>query len=418
MEWTCKMARRSREVKKSTKQKDINRKTKATEVKEKRILAWIGAGATVTTALVAGFFSLINNLTNEKSSQTNKPVPTPLHRVVSDKNSWSMLNEPIVVWPKHEDSKYGYTAPPKLQIECECSDSLEQDVLWIQCDKSRVIKGSSMEEVESKHIAIVPKAGDRRLVATFDVNSFIVSSPAYSGTPHGYYRGFVKMITQQKPEGHKKDFIFNYVYQENFSRLSDVLSTSDEEFVSIPEFDGGLEMKVLEGKRRVSSNLIQKFDFKTNFCILGIFTVEFEKTNDPSSLDISVCDKWGEKLAVIFADGNLNTFSIKLKDEKRGEHDVTLERARTGVGRTMKGENIFNYFEIHVEQFGYRKKCSLFLRHNGPIQRGDSPVHSRWVDDLEFLTKFTRINIKLRKPGRVKLYDFEVAQLLNSKNGL
>jgi hypothetical protein len=365
--------------------------------------ACISAIATICAAMIAGTFALIPKL-------LQAPAPPLAEPITIDHPPWQDMEKPVVIWPKKAGSKYGFTQPPNIQIAGICSDRLQQDALCVQCDKSQVDKSSSLEEVEKQYIKILDKAGGKRLVAVFDSGSFISSSKSYAHTPHGCYTVLFKLVAQ----GHQGElcerFPFNYVYKENFKDLSKVLVTKDE-FISIPEPNEGLEMCVIHGERRVSTNLTQKFDFKTDFCILGTFTVEFKDPHDPSSLDIAVCDAWGEKLSIVFADGLLNTFSIKAWGEHHGEGDVTFEGATIGVGRTIGDKRIANCFEIHVREQRGRTRCSLYLRHNSPILKGDIPIHSRLIDNLQFLTDFTHISLKLRKPGTVKLYDFEVAKL-------
>lgn len=389
------------------------KKRKAKKKLRKEItIALIAGGATVLAATIGGAVKLI--VEPQKTGPTAEPtggVSRLADTSVVPTAFWLDLEEPVAVWPKNLGSKYGFTSLPKIQFEGTCSDYLQKDALCVQCDKARLTGGSSLEEVGDEYIEIGQKADARRLVATFDSGSFVKSLQPYSRTPHGPYRAIFKLTVPRQSGASSKGFPFNYVYEESFQRLSDVLDTKDREFVSIPGPEGGLEMKVQAGKRRVSAELTQEFDFKTNFCVLGYFTVECKDARDPSSLDIAICDEWGEKLSVVFADGLLDTFSIKAGRDRRGEKDVTLEHARTGVGLTTDEETIYNFFEIWVQKYGDRAKCSLYLRHNGAIRKGEPPVHYRVLDNLEFLTEFTHINLKLRKPGRVRLYDFEVASL-------
>jgi hypothetical protein len=381
-------------------------------------LALIAAGGTISAALIAGAVKLIVELRKEPSTARPTEVVSPLaDPKVVPIPFWLDLQEPVAVWPKKLGSKYGFTSLPKIQFEGTCSDYLQKDALSVQCDKAWLTGSSSLEEVGGQHIEIDQKADSRRLVATFDSGSFIRSSQPHSQTPHGPYRVLFKLTVPRQPKSSYKGFPFNYVYEESFKQLSEVLDTNDREFVSIPGPQGGLEMQVLAGKRRVSAHLTQEFDFKTNFCVLGCFTAEFEDAGDPTSLDIVVCDGWGEKLSVVFADGRLDTFSIKTAQDRRGEKDVTIARARTSVGRTTDEETVYNFFEIRVQKYGDKAKCSLFLRHNGAIRKGDPPIHWRMLENLEFLTDLTHINLKLRKPGTVRLYDFEVARLPSGSAG-
>ena len=371
---------------------------------------WITAGATVLAAIIT---VVLARLLGTDGGGLDKPhvvvIPTVPKSVSAEIPFFLELDDPIVVWPKMQGSEYGYTKPPKIQIVGRSSNPLTEDAMCAQCGKASLYEGPSLPEVcdEAKNCEL--GLSSRRLITIFDSGAFIRSE--HPKAPHGQYRGVFKLVDQIRPENRSKSFSFNYVYQEDFRDLMKALSPKMGEFTHISGIFAGLQITNLTVDRRfVYAYLNQEFDFKSDFCIVGFFTMESESRSNPCSFDISFCDKWGEKLSVIFADGPLNAFTIKMAGEEYGEEGMTNRSEKIRIALSTGNDVVKNFFKIRFWQHEKQTRCSLYLRHNSPVLKCDSPVHERVVNPSVFLQHFTRIHFKLWKVGVIKLYNLEVAE--------
>ena len=300
---------------------------------------------------------------------------------------------------------------PKISVVAKSSNCLDKDAIEARCGKvGKHQEGEALLFVDRENIDVKGELGGRRLVATFDSKSFITEQ--YRRTPHGLYRAEFTVFDPRKVSEAISKIEFNYVYKEDFRELSRVLRRINTGLMSILEDHGGLEIKNWNKKGHfVSADLQQEFGFKTNFYIRGFFTVEFKDTYDPSGLDIAICDRWGEKLSVVLADGRLDTFSIKMVGERYGDKGVTARSETISIGRTVGKNIVNNFFKIWIWEHGGKVRCSLYVQHDSPSFVNDSCVHERVIDTSKFLDKFTRIKLKLWKAGVVKLYNLEVAEV-------
>lgn len=298
---------------------------------------------------------------------------------------------------------------PTIGVVALCSNPLEDDAICARIGKPRLHE-DTLPMVPRENINVKSQLNGNRLVAEVDSESFIRKQ--YKSTPHGLYRVEFDVFDPCN-SGHASSKIeFNYVYKENFIEPQKVLIAGLENVKNIPDQHGGLEIRNWSKHGNfVSAKLKQDFDFNTNFCITGFFTVEYENELDPSGFDICLCDRWGEKLSIVLADGGLNAFSIKMKDEERKDKDVLKMLDKPRIGRTTKENTVFNYFKILIWQHKGQSRCSLYVQSGSPAFRQDSLVHERVIDTSYFSKSFARITLKLWKTGILKLYNLEVAEV-------
>ncbi len=126
-------------------------------------------------------------------------------------------------------------------------------------------------------------------------------------------------------------------------------------------------------------DLNQEFDFKTGFCINGIFTLESNDHLNPCSFDISLCDRWGEKLSVIFADGLLNDFTIKKLGEKHGKGEVTKKSGKFKIALS-RGNDIEMNFVSYTVKKGYEMDYDFLTRR----QKGTIEFYNDIVNTINY----------------------------------
>lgn len=298
---------------------------------------------------------------------------------------------------------------PKMKVVTTCRNSLEDDSVCVRIGKPRLHE-NTLPLVPRDYLKVESEFGGRRLVTSLDSKPFIREQ--YKSTPHGIYRVEFEAFDPCKPNPITRMIEFNYVYKEDFMKPHKVLNFKSQKYGSIAAINGGLEIRKWSTKEKfVSAYLNQEFDFKTNYCISGFFILEFEDDFEPGGFDIAICDKWGEKLSVVFADGPLNAFSIKMHGDEYRKKEATERSRTTRVGCSKMGKTINNFFKIRIWQDGYENRCTLYFQQESPNFRPESCVHERIIDASKFIGKFIKIRLKLWKPGVLKLYNFEVAEV-------
>jgi hypothetical protein len=356
--------------------------------------AWITSGATLIAALIGALVYF-------------RPVSRLPKLTMPDYSL--MLSKPVVN-PDSQIEDRHCVKPPSIELVANCTNCLEKDAIETRCGKPRLHQEGEFPYVPKENLFVEEQLGGHRLVARLDTAPFILSH--YPRSPHGLYQMEFKVFDPSKPYEAVSKIEFNYIYKEDFRNLSKAILRSDKEFRSITQSPGGLEIRNLSQQGYfVSGDLNQEFDFKTNFYICGFFTIEFQDPHNPSGLDIAFCDRWGEKLCVVFADGRLDTFSIKMADDKYGDNGVTIRSSKISIGRTVSENPIYNFFKIWIWEHEGESRCTLYVQRNSPVFTPESCVYERKIDTSRFLGKFTRIKLKLWKSGVVKLYDLEVGEV-------
>jgi hypothetical protein len=320
------------------------------------------------------------------------------------------LNPPVV-FPDAKLPDGRCIKEPKIEVVAESSHPLEEEAICARIGKPRWYKEEkTLPLVPRENFTVKKELGGKRLVGTLDSDAFIKEQ--YESTPHGLYRVEFEITNPSiKPEKASSEVEFNYIYKEDFRELDKVIDADFKNFKNIEGIDGGLEINNRsESGTFVSAKLKQDFDFKTDFYVSGFFTMEFENPRDPSGFDICLCDRWGEQLSVVFADGGLNAFSIKMRGEKFKGSGVLVRSNTTAIERTTADNTVYNYFKIRIWQDGRHSRCSLYVQSKGSDFRGVPPVHERIIDTSVFGEKCTRIMLKLWKAGILKLYNLEVAE--------
>lgn len=375
--------------------------------RKKRPVAIRAALIGVVGAVVVAFIGVVANPL--KKELPSRVVVTLEERRQVPLRSFLEISKPCVVSPDTDGTDWGYTEPPEIQVRVSSSNRVDEDALSGQCGKPRLYNGMSLPYIDKKDIDVRKRLGGRSLTGTFHSESHIRSINPRS--PHGVYKTVFRVMDPRGADSRSSELEFNYVYKENFKTLDEVLTSHAPGFASMEGSYGGLEIRnYSKSGRYVSADLKQEFDFETDFCIRGFFTIEYDNDLDPSGFDIALCDRWGEKLSVVLGDGALNSFSIKMIGERYRAGRVTVHSERISIGRSTKVHAVNNYFLIRVWQHGAENRCSLYIRRDD----ADFPqwlcVHERIIDRRKFDGKFTRIKLKLWKSGILKLYDFEVAE--------
>lgn len=302
-----------------------------------------------------------------------------------------------------------FIKPPVIEVVAKCVNCLDPNAIHARCGKLRDHEPEGMLPfVPREYLEIVEELGGHILHGDFKSQLFIADR--YRLTPHGRYQAQFSVFDPCKPKTVAEFTEFNYIYLAPFGDMSEALSSSRTGLESTSSDPAGLRIETPVSERMLYAYLRQRFDFTTNFCISGFFTIQCDDSSNPCSFDVSVGDRWVEKVSVIFADGPLNAFTIRVQDESKGEGKMRRKSDSLKVGLSTSGHTVRNYFRISFCQYGYKTKCSVFFRPNGPISAGEPAIHERLVDLSAFSTDDVRIHLKLWKAGVVEVYDFVVAE--------
>jgi hypothetical protein len=354
------------------------------------VLAVLGALATIFSGSGSHVIDVIRN-------SRGKPEPIK-------------VSKPVVIYQETEKTAYGYTSPPKIQVTAQSHNPFTTDTIFANCGKLR--SGSEFQVVPPQNFSVEQRDQGHMMVTTLNTNSFIHS--LNTDSPHGWYKAIFKITDPARDNNSSTELEFNYVYKEGFRHLEKVLIPETRGFTNVPENGGGLSVHNLrKGQGYVSALLKQKFDFKTNFCITGFFTVLSKDTTRPTGLDIALCDRWGEKLSFVFADGHFDAFSIKVMRDKYGKGETTNRNYKNGprIIPSTDANMIPNFFKIEMVNFNNQSRCRLYVKQYDSDFDPNSIAHERFISTSVFAGTFTTINFKLWQSGIVKLYDFEVAEL-------
>lgn len=370
----------------------------------KGLAAGTGIGA-LLLVLLSQLFSGAGTKLVEKIHRLGKSVPPLAVRVE--------LTKPTPVSGSVSDSDY--ISPPMIEVTATSNIPLKPDGLGVQFGKIHLHKGSPLREVERKYIRFRQRDGGRRLIATLDTAALIRS--CYPETPHGLYRAEFALAGHDGAGTCSTKLEFNYVYTEDFTELKEALVTDDKGFTSIRGNGPGLEINSKDTRTRcISADIIQLFDFKTNFYILGFFTMELEDAFKPCGLDVVICDESGWlRLSTVLVDGHLNGFSMKTLGEKIGDKHVKVRCNRTRVVPTTERRTVYNYFLICISEQDGGHLCTLYVNPDLPEFGPNSRAHERLLSDSVFRGTGTRIKLRLWQAGAVDLYGFKVAEFVKGK---
>ena len=234
--------------------------------------------------------------------------------------------------------------------------------------------------------------------------------------PHGAF------VTEVKaPEASlagTKNFLFNYVYTSGSQTRGLMLQPIDNNAFSVDE-QGVVTIRKDANTREgiVTAKLTQPFDFKTEFCVRGFFTVRVPENDLPVGFEVSLRDTYSEQVTVIFADAHWYAHSIKLQMQsdrwrtyRFGDREAGLEVRRASLLSRASPDR--NYFAIEIRrQTAKISECTVRLAPD-PVESDTQPVASRAFLTSRLGEGDTVVHLRLWNPAVVMLYDLEVARLL------
>ena len=347
-----------------------------------------------------GFWEIYNARTDHP-----KPVVSPVDNLPPNIRM-ILLQDSTVLSSKERE----YTVPPSMQLSVEDDETLDKDSTLVRFGKRRAYPDAhELPFVTKEAISYESRKGGQILIGTMSTNKLIGTK-----TPHGRYHCWAE-VTDKSGSRAKTDVIeFNYVYRTNFSPLEKFLTVNSKDaFYGL--LNGGLEIRNnSERGGFVSTALKQSFDLKTDFTISGRFTLKCSP-DSPAGLDINLGIMTGatfnEKLAFIFPDGRLDTFSIKAAGEKRSDPNVTNINSRHRTRILVDGKTI-HYFLIRIIKRNERGSTfELYITRESPDPRYDSPSHVRNMNTTVLGKGLTWIQIRLWQAGTLRLFNITVAEI-------
>lgn len=356
--------------------------------------------------LIGALFSgLVTNLVLRRPKKAIVPLVSVLE-----------LTKPTSPSPRVSD--HVYATPPVLEVTATSSATLDPNAIAVRLGKPRLHKEEPLPDVPRENFTIRWSHPGRRLVVILNTGPIIHS--LYPLTPHGLYRVEFLLADETGQTTRSSITEFTYVYQPDFKELEGVLVPKDEGFASISGTLTGLEIRNSSTSGGyISADLVQEFDFKTNLCISGCFTMEFEDVSKPCGLDIALCDEWGiPRLSFVLPDGPLDVFAIKVGNEKPIWGKVRVRARNTKIGRTTEEEVVFNSFRISVSRQGGGTLCSLYTNPQTADFSPDYRAHERLLHGPVLEGRYMQVQLRVWKKGVIRLYGFTVAELARTSVGL
>jgi hypothetical protein len=364
--------------------------------------------------LITGIVTLLKSCGSDSSlgrtsvSQTQTVVLNNTTPSTITTNSPPKVVVPVVIQRGGEVTSYGYTVPPRIQIAADDEEGFHQDAIRAYLGKVSQ-HGKTLPPVRPTAFKVDLARNSKSLTAELDTATLL---PSLYERPYGYYDMQVdvsdvsNILTRQQCR-------FSYTYKESFLPLEKAVVPHAAGFKNIRDIGGMMVQNTSTRGGFCSADLRQRFDFKTNFVVHGFFTIKNGNGGKPATFNIDFLDGWGERIAVLLADGNSTTYTLKVYGEQWGPL-ITFDASTMGRheidvvndGRTL------NYFMIHVTKHSEGKsRWSLFVGRKQPDPEKDLYAHSRLIDDAALGSGSLGIKFKLWGTGILSLYEFEVAEL-------
>lgn len=347
-----------------------------------QFLKWFIGGSGAIVPIVVAFIVR----TPPADLHIDKAIPVESKPTLLEPKLLDSRREPAL------DKKYN---PQKIEIEVVSSSELTSDVLSMYGGKTKSFNNEFPTIAWQSFVALIP-SNKNRIIYHFDISKYIKYK--YTEFPFGHYTFQFGLNDSEKG---RKETSFSHAYFEKFTNATNAIHGLDNKgFQSMPDGTPGLYI-VNETKtgKYITGELTKKFDFHSNFFILGYFRVEDGVSKDPLGFSIKILDSFGEKLTIWMPDGrSRNSISIVTQNET---YPYTLPR-KERIARTTNN-HLYNLFKIHIKKDDDQLWCYLYLTDNNTIPAivPKIPIMSQIIENTIISDELITIQMRVQKNGKV-----------------
>ena len=311
-----------------------------------------------------------------------------------------------------------------MKVTAEDDRAFPVDAVQVYLRRARVPDKRALAYVNPAHLELLRRHEGRTLVVTLRTAPVIrLAFPR----PYGFY-----LVTFELKDADgataTHNMSFGYVMSQeqlgSATWLFNDTSFLQQQKTRVFKYAPGDGLRINPYSRRggfVSADLAKAFDFTSDFCIWGRFTIAHADPNSPSALDIGFCDRRGERVAAILGDGGSTRFSLKTVDDEFDDESVNVNTALSGKAksRIMADGHTQNHFCVCVRRHNASSSLwSLYVSRNEADPDRDFPAHYRLIPN-HFISKGPlSLNLKAWRRGTVTLSCFNVAELPQEYPGL